>query len=131
MKCICGSGAKEEIEDLKSKFILLLEGRNWRDRALKRYKEEIKGLQNYYQKVGDSNVRLKVDRQTLQEKVTALQKLWGASIKNNGGLRDENKKLKEEVVAQEKDLVSLSACVDWVNSSSRPWQGAKSRRGPE
>ncbi|KKL52651.1 hypothetical protein LCGC14_2283300 [marine sediment metagenome] len=125
MKCICGSSANEEIEDLKSKFILLLEARNWRDRALKGYEEEIKGLQNCCYKVGDSNVRLKVDCQTLQERVTALCELWGVSIKNNTGLKAQVTWL-ENVLRGVCELASRN-----FSPSSHPSPEAKFQRDPE
>ena len=62
MKCICGSGANETIEDLMADC----------------------------QKVCTYSFGL-------EKRVLALRGLWGASIKNNEGLRDENKKLKEEL----------------------------------
>ncbi|KKK89587.1 hypothetical protein LCGC14_2731600 [marine sediment metagenome] len=73
MKCICGSGANEEIEDLKSKFILALKGRSWRNRALERYRREVEGLT--------------ADCQALQDRVMAVKGLWSVSIKNNTGLK--------------------------------------------
>ena len=36
MKCICGRGANEEIEDLKFKLILALQAKSWRDREIDR-----------------------------------------------------------------------------------------------
>ncbi len=43
----------------------------------------------------DTVKELEADCQTLYKRVTALGELWGASIKNNEGLRKENKKLKD------------------------------------
>ena len=111
MKCICGSGANEEIEDLKSKFILALEGRSWRNRALARYSEEIKGLT--------------ADCQTLQDRVMALKGLWSASIKNNTGLKAQITWL-ENTLKGVCELASRN-----FSPSSRPSQATKSRVDPE
>ncbi len=111
MKCICGSGANEEIEDLKSKFILALEARNWRDRALERRRVEIKGLT--------------ADCETLYKRVTALRELWGVSIKNNTGLKAQVTWL-EDVLLEVRTFASKN-----FSPSSRPSLQAKSQPDPE
>ena len=118
MKCICGSGANEEIEDLKSKFILALEGRNWRNRALERRRVEVEGLTADCQTLHIRNLEL-------QGRVTALRELYGISIKNNTGLKAQITWLEDKLL-EVRILASKS-----FSPSSRPSLQAKSQPDPE
>ncbi len=106
MKCICGSGANEEIKRLRD-----LGQDVWVDNfAAPQLREKIEDL--------------KVVCQTLEKRVTALRELWGASIKNNVGLKAQVTWL-ENVLRGVYELASRN-----FSPSSRPSPVTKSQQGP-
>ena len=68
---------------------------------------------------------LRADCQTLQDRVMALKKLWGVSIKNNTGLKTRITWL-ENTLRSVCELASRN-----FSPSSRPLQVTKSREDPE
>ncbi len=150
MKCICGSGANEEIKRLRDL------GQDVRvdnfaapglRKKITRLEIELKHSQDGVREAqGKSNLGPWFTTQglitlsgvadymiELQKRVVALRELWGVGIKNNTRLKDKIHEL-------EKELVSLSESVDWVcpeanpykaKTSSRPSQATKSREGHE
>ncbi len=107
MKCICGSGANEEITCLRD----LLQDVRVDNFAAPKLREEIK-------------LRA-ADCETLQKRVTALRELWSTSIKNNTGLKAQITWL-ENVLREVCELASRN-----FSPSSRPLPVTKSQRDPE
>ena len=109
MKCICGSGANEEIKRLRDL------GQDIRvdNFAAPQLREKIKDLTADCQITHDRNSEL-------QKRVTVLKGLWGVSIKNNTGLKAQITWL-ENVLREVCELASRN-----FSPSSRPSRQAKS-----
>ncbi|KKK79359.1 hypothetical protein LCGC14_2834290 [marine sediment metagenome] len=135
MKCICGSDANEELKRLRD----LLQDVRVDNFAAPKLREKITDLITDCQTLHNFNSELR-------KRVSALRELWGVSIKNNEGLRD-NVTWLEGILEEIKEInqhvfrstgtVSPSQLRVWelalkgLNPSSRPSQATKSRGVPE